>query len=229
MKNSQSRSILIIAAHPDDEVLGVGGAILKHIAEGDTVDILILGDGELSRDSGTEDSVKERANQAIQVGKKLGVARVYLEKLPDNQFDSLPLLSIVKVVEKYIEKARPTIVYTHHWADLNVDHKLTLQAVLTACRPQPGFCVKKILAFETPSSTEWEKKRGDSVFTPIEYHNITDYIERKIEVLKQYEAEMRSWPHPRSFEGVRTLAKYRGMEVGYEYAEAFEVVRDLHD
>lgn len=226
---SKGNTILVAVAHPDDELLGVGGTILKHAKEGDVVSVLILGDGELARETGTEKSVKERADQAMQAGKKLGVANVFLEKLPDNQFDSLPLLSIVKIVEKYVNKVQPSIMYTHHWADLNVDHKLTFQAVLTACRPQPGFCVKKILAFETPSSTEWEKKRGDTVFTPTEYNNITDYIEKKIDALKMYEKEMRGYPHPRSFEGMRVLAKYRGMSAGYEYAEAFEIVRNLRD
>ncbi len=220
---------MVIVAHPDDEILGIGGTILKHVAEKDEVSALILGDGELSRSTATSTDTKRREKQAEQVSKKLGFKNLFLEKLPDNQFDSIPLLSIAKIVEKYINKIRPDIIYTHHGGDLNIDHKLTFQAVLTACRPQPGFFVKKIFTFETPSSTEWENKNSGKTFMPNFYNNITSFIDRKIEALKIYRNEMRSYPHPRSYEGIRILAKYRGMNVGYECAEAFEIIRELND
>jgi LmbE family N-acetylglucosaminyl deacetylase len=219
--------IMVIAAHPDDELLGVAGTLLKHKERGDDVSILILGDGEISRDENPQ--VEKRESNAQKMGQKLGVKNLFLEKFLDNQFDSSPLLDIVKVVGKHVDQVKPTIIYTHHPYDLNVDHRLTAQAVLCHCRPMPGLSVKKIATFETVSTTEWQVKRGETAFCPNEYQNITKYIDGKIELLKIYDDEMRPYPHPRSFEGIRVLAQMRGIEVGYEYAEAFEIIRVLHD
>src|SRR3989344_3338736 len=156
--------ILVVAAHPDDEILGVGGTILKHVKNGDQVSILVLGDGESSREAKVD--IEKRENQAKRVIQALGAKEMILKKLPDNQFDSLPLLEIIKEVEAVIRQVKPEIIYTHCPTDLNVDHRLTFQAVLTACRPQPGFGVKKILAFETLSSTEWQIKDQSHLFLP---------------------------------------------------------------
>jgi len=225
MKNN----ILIIAAHPDDEILGVGGTILKHIKNGDQVSILILGDGESSREGATVANIKKRKKQIERVAKMLKVANILIDELPDNQFDSLSLLKIAKKVEAIINKIRPNIVYTHHAYDLNIDHRLTFQAVLTACRPQPDFFVKKILTFEILSSTEWQMKDGNNMFCPNEYNNVENFMDKKIEVLQIYKDELRESSHPRSIEGVKILAQYRGMEVGYKYAEAFQIIRNLND
>lgn len=219
MKNK----ILIIAAHPDDEVLGVGGTILKHCKNGDEVNILILSDGESSRDNGSD--VAKREKQCQEVAEKLGAEKVYFKKFPDNSFDSIPLLEITKEVEMIIGQLKPDTIYTHHAHDLNIDHRLTFQAVLTACRPQPNFFVKKILTFEVLSSTEWQLKDGNNAFCPNEYNNIEDFIDRKIEALQIYKDELRKYPHPRSTEGVKILAQFRGLEVGLSFAEAFQIIR----
>ncbi|HCM37627.1 TPA: GlcNAc-PI de-N-acetylase [Patescibacteria group bacterium] len=223
MKNK----VMVVAAHPDDEVLGAGGIMLKHVADRDFLYILILGDGESARDD--QGSIQKRAKQAQQVAKKIGAKELILEKLPDNKFDSLPLLTITKVVERTIFKIKPNLVYTHFASDLNIDHRLTFQAVLTACRPQPGFFVKKIVSFEVLSSTEWQHKSPQTMFSPTEYINISQYIEKKVKLMKIYKDELRSFPHPRSAEGIKTLAHYRGMEVGFQNAEAFQVVRNIKD
>jgi len=217
----------VVAAHPDDEILGVGGTILKHVKNGDQVSILVLGDGESSREAKVD--IEKRENQAKRVIQALGAKEMILKKLPDNQFDSLPLLEIIKEVEAVIRQVKPEIIYTHCPTDLNVDHRLTFQAVLTACRPQPGFGVKKILAFETLSSTEWQIKDQSHLFLPTEYHDIAEFIDQKVEILKIYQDELRDYPHPRSVEGVKILAQYRGIEVGYHYAEAFQIIRSLND
>lgn len=226
---AHNKKIMVIVAHPDDEVLGIGGTILKHVAKKDEVSALILGDGELSRGSATPTDVIKREKQAKEISKKLGFKNLFLEKLPDNQFDSISLLSITKIVEKYIDKIKPDIIYMHHGGDLNIDHRITFQAVLTACRPQPGFFVKRILTFETPSSTEWSTEGIGKIFVPNFYNDISDFIDKKIEVLKIYKDEMKTFPHPRSYEGATILAKFRGMTVGYKYAEAFEIIRELND
>lgn len=220
--------VLIIAAHPDDEILGVGGTILKHVKAGDQVSILLLGDGVTSRGDNAV-GIKERANQAEQAAKILGAREVILENLPDNKFDSVPLLEITKIVERAIFKIKPNIIYTHFGEDLNIDHRLTFEAVITACRPQPKFFVKKILAFEVLSSTEWQVKKNNKLFCPNKYHNIEEFIDKKIKAMAVYHDELKVYPHPRSKEGIRILAQYRGLEVGYNYAEAFEIVRQLTD
>jgi N-acetylglucosamine malate deacetylase 1 len=222
MKNK----ILIVVAHPDDEVLGMGGTILK-LSEENEINILFLSSGEGSRDS--EPREKERLEQTREVAKKLGINKVFFENLPDNQFDSVSLLSIVKKVEDVINDLKPNIVYTHHSKDLNIDHRITFQAVLTACRPQPNFFVKKILAFETLSSTEWQQKNSENIFCPNEYVDISETIDEKIEIMNIYKNEIHDFPHPRSEKGIRVLSEYRGMEVGYKNAEAFQMIRNLND
>lgn len=223
MKNN----ILIVAAHPDDEVLGVGGTLIKHIKNGDQASVLVLSDGETSKD--TKIDIQKRQNQAKKVSKLFGLSELIMKKLPDQKFDTIPLLDINKQIEEVVKKIKPDIVYTHCPTDLNLDHQITCQSVMTACRPQPGFSVKKILAFETLSSTEWQIKDKANIFCPTEYVDITNFIDKKIEILKEYPDELRDFPHPRSIKGVEILAKYRGMEVGYNYAEAFQIIRLLND
>ncbi len=221
------QKILVVAAHPDDEILGAGGTILKHAADGDEVNILILGDGESSRVSGV--NIARREKQAKRAAKELGVKRLILEKFPDNQFDSVPLLEVIKKIEKALEEIRPAVVYTHCLYDLNIDHQVTFRATLTACRPKPNSFIKKILSFEIPSSTEWQIKDTSHAFCPTEYVNITEFINRKMEILKIYKHELNPYPHPRSVKSVRLLAQYRGTQVVCQYAEAFQIIRCLQD
>lgn len=223
MKN---KKILVIAAHPDDEVLGMGGTLAK-LFSNNRLDILLLSDGEKSREIRLD--VLKRQQQAQTVAKKLEVDNLWLENLPDNQFDTWPLLKIVKVIEKYLLKTKPEIVYTHHQFDLNIDHQITFKAVLTACRPQPNYMVKKIISFEVLSATEWQSKDNNQVFLPNLYINIVKTVDKKVELMKIYKDELRQWPHPRSLKGIKTLAEYRGMEIGVKFAEAFKIVRQLNE
>lgn len=225
--NTMKKTVLVVAAHPDDEILGVGGTILKHVEKGDAVHVLLLGDGETSRDVTAD--VAQREQAALEAGRRLGTFQTIFKRLPDNQFDSIPLLTIIKEISKILEEIKPEIVYTHYPFDLNVDHRLTAEAVMTACRPQPGFCVKKIWAFETLSSTEWQHRAGGTVFAPTVYVDISSVIEKKLHGLESYSQELRDYPHPRSLEGVKILSQFRGLEVGFAHAEAFQVLRELHD
>ncbi|MEK7194237.1 MAG: PIG-L family deacetylase [Patescibacteria group bacterium] len=220
---NKTNKVLVVVAHPDDELLGLAGTLCKHRDAGDNVSILILANGEDSRDTGA--NAKKRLGQAGRVAKKLK-AKLYLENLPDNQFDSVPLLKIAKLVEKVIFKVKPSIVYTHHPQDLNIDHQKACEAVMTACRPMPGVHVRKIFGFETLSSTEWQIKDFRQ-FAPNHYVDIHKYLKEKRSLLKHYHDEMRNYPHSRSYEGVEILAKYRGLEVGLKSAEAFEVLRSI--
>ncbi|MFH1890124.1 MAG: PIG-L family deacetylase [Candidatus Kuenenbacteria bacterium] len=222
-----SKKILVVTAHPDDELLGVGATILKHIDKGDEINILILSDGETSKDS--HQDIEGRASQAKQVADFLGVKELFLKQLPDQKFDTVPLLEINKIIEGVVKQVEPHIVYTHAPNDLNLDHQITCKSVLIACRPQPGFSVKKILAFETLSSTEWQVKDSANGFYPTHYENIDKYINKKIKALELYKGELKKYPHPRSSEGIRILAQYRGLEVGYNFAEVFQIIRHLND
>jgi N-acetylglucosamine malate deacetylase 1 len=222
-----NNKVLVVAAHPDDEVLGAGGAIINHVRDGDEVAILTMSDGETARSSGAD--VRKRQLQCQQVAKFLGCQRLILNHLPDQRFDTVPFLDITQKIEKIIyDDVRPDIVYTHCPYDLNMDHRIIYQAVLTACRPGPSLCVKKLLSFETLSSTEWQMKDQANAFSPTYYTDITEHIYGKIEAMNLYRDEIRKYPHPRSAEGILTLAKYRGMQVGFKYSEAFQAIRILN-
>lgn len=219
-----NNKILVIAAHPDDEVLGCAGSIAKHIANKDEVILLIMSQGESSR-AKTDQNKSQRLLSIKSVAKILKISSYFIEDLPDNKLDTIPMLSIVKKIEGYLKKIKPSIVYTHFYNDLNIDHQIVSKATLTACRPQPGSSVKEILLFEVMSSTDWNVK--DPLFTPNVYIDITNFWDLKLRALKVYEKEMRKYPHSRSYEHLSALAKYRGGSVGYNYAEAFQLVRLL--
>jgi len=212
----------VVVAHPDDELLGVGGTLLRHRDSGDKIFILILANGEDSRGQKISNPAK-RLNYAKKVALKLG-ATLYMESFPDNAFDSVPLLEIAKKVEDVLFTIRPDIIYTHHGGDLNIDHRLTFEAVLTATRPILEKKVEAILSFETLSSTEWQVKDSKQ-FSPNYYIDISKYISKKKALLSIYKDELRDYPHSRSLEGVEVLAKYRGLESGMKSAEAFCIIR----
>jgi len=219
-----NKTILVIAAHSDDEALGCSGVIARHVAEGDNVHLLFMTDGVSSR-SGSGDG-DNRLISAQDASNILRVSSFTNLNFPDNQMDSIPLLNIVKEVENKISELQPEVIYTHHNADLNVDHQITHKAVVIACRPQPGFCVKEIYAFEVLSSTEWNTSGAESFF-PNVYIDIADYIDIKKQVLEIYSEEMRQPPHTRSIDNVIRLAELRGSSVGVSYAEAFSLIRIL--
>jgi LmbE family N-acetylglucosaminyl deacetylase len=223
--------VLVVAAHPDDEVLGLGGTLARHVASGDEVHILILADGETARaESGnTPDfaaEIEARMQAAREAARVIGANDPYFAGCPDNRMDELPLLDIIKCVEDRVTTLVPTIVYTHHAGDLNIDHRLTRQAVATACRPLPRAPVRAIYAFETVSSTEWAEP-GASPFIPNRFVDIEPYLEIKRRALNAYRREMRPFPHARSHERVEALARDRGASVGLSAAEAFMVVREI--
>ena len=223
-------NVLVIAGHPDDEILGCGGTILKHTKAGDRVNILIIAEGLTSRkEQRNRENLLEKFsslhNAATNASKLLGVNKIELLDFPDNRLDSIELIEIVKVIEKRIDLFKPEIIYTHHHGDLNIDHQIINKAVITACRPLPLSYIKKILTFEVPSSTEWQKNIQSNVFIPNWFVNIEDELSMKLNALKEYKDEMREWPHPRSLRHVEISAFYRGAQVGIKAAEAFSLIR----
>lgn len=228
-KIKENKTILVIAAHPDDEVLGCGGTIARLIKEGFEVYTLILGEGITSRDDmrdrkRREEEITELKGEAKEANKILGVKEVFFYDFPDNRFDTVPFLDIVKVVEKVKNSINPEIIFTHYEMDLNVDHQITYRAVITGTRPLKEESVKEIYSFEIPSSTEW---RYPLNFSPDVFFDISTTIDIKIRALEKYKTELKKYPHPRSLEGVKLIAKNWGIKVGLEYAEAFKVVRIL--
>ena len=224
--------ILVVAAHPDDELLGVGGTVAKNVAEGNEVYAFILGEGQTSR--GMERAtvsrrvVEELYGNTLESARIIGYEDVYFGNLPDNRFDQMDLLDVVKLVEQKINEIGPEIVYTHYSGDLNIDHEITARAVLTATRPMEKCPVKEIYAFETLSSTEWNFDCSSyKGFMPNTYVDISDFYDKKEEAMKCYVSELCEWPHPRSLEGLDSLSKYRGMTVGMNRAEAFMLIRKL--
>ncbi len=223
---------LIIAAHPDDEVLGCGGSIAKWTANGDKVNILIAAEGITSRDNNRnigkrKNALSDLRSSSQKAAKILGANSVSIFDFPDNRMDSIDLLDVVKKIGHHIEKLRPQIIVTHHAGDLNIDHQIIHKAVITFCRPQPSFYVKKILTFEIPSSTEWQSPQNNTPFIPNWFEDITITLDKKIKALNAYKSEMRNWPHSRSVESIKYLSKWRGASVGLEAAESFMLVRNI--
>lgn len=223
------KRILIVAAHPDDEVLGCGGTVARLVREGYEAHTLILGEGITARDlkrdrSGREREIRALKEEVRRANNILGVKEVFFYDFPDNRFDTVALLDVIKAVEEVTRKIKPEIIFTHHAHDLNVDHRVTYQAVVTATRPLPNETVKVIYSFEVISSTEYTYP---AQFSPNVFFDISSTMKTKIKSLAQYKTEIRSYPHPRSLEGIELNAKLWGMKVGAGYAEAFQIVREL--
>lgn len=225
-----THSILILAAHPDDEALGCGGTIAKLADEGATVHVAFLADGVLSRageQTAQQLELTSRRAAAQKACEILGVKSVSFGDFPDNRMDTIPLLDITKAVEALISKHQPEMVFTHHAGDVNIDHRRLHEAVVTACRPQRSHPVKTLLCFEVPSSTEWQLPGSAPAFTPNWFVDISATLVRKLTALEAYAEELRAWPHPRSRKGVEHLAHWRGATVGVDAAEAFILGRQL--
>lgn len=224
------KNVLVVAAHPDDELLGCGGTVARHVAEGDDVSVLIMAEGATAREEKRPETSRE-AEALFEVSKAVaelqGIRPPTLGRLHDNRMDTYPFLDLVKVVERVARDCSPEIVYTHCGGDLNIDHQLTHRAVLTALRPLPGATTAAIYSFETLSSTEWLPHEQLPPFHPNHFVEISPFLDRKVEALRLYESEMRPHPHPRSEEAVRSLAALRGSAVGVAAAEAFQVVRQI--
>ena len=223
-----TKTVLVLAAHPDDEALGCGGAIARWSDEGRDVHLAFLADGIGARNpdtAGTDDALNDRRAAARSAAEILGASSIQFDDLPDNQLDSVPLLQVTQRVEALIEKICPDRVVTHHIGDLNIDHRRVHQAVLTACRPQPEHPVRELLFFEVASSTEWQVPGSGTPFQPNIFVDISSTLARKLAALRAYERELRAWPHSRSIEAIEHLARWRGASVGVDAAEAFVLGR----
>lgn len=217
--------VLCVAAHPDDECIAAGATLAKHAHNGDAVMVIVMADGVTSRDSIPKQTL-DRRRQCVKALGILSITQYAFGDWPDNRLDTVPILSLAKDIEQAIAQFKPSIVYTHHGADLNIDHQRVAEATLIACRPQPGSTVKRVLHMECASSTEWQPiwRRH---FEPNYFSDIDGYLSIKLQAFGCYHEEVRDWPHPRSIEGIVSLAKWRGASVGLSSAEAFMCCRDI--
>ena len=234
LESFRNKKILLVVAHPDDELLGVGATMNRLIQEYScTVKVIILGEGITSRSDKREPEQwtaelqkhKENIKKAQQA---IGYQELAVCDFPDNRFDSVDLLDIVKVIEKEKQLFQPEIIFTHHGGDLNIDHQRTCEAVITACRPMEQELVSTIICFETPSGTEWRSSADPKHFIPNIFIEISEKnLEAKIKGMESYEFEKRQYPHPRSPEALKIVAQRWGIVVGKDYAEAFMLIRTV--
>tara|TARA_B110000046_G_scaffold29575_1_gene31119 strand:- start:4126 stop:4836 length:711 start_codon:yes stop_codon:yes gene_type:complete len=235
LESLRNKRILIVVAHPDDELLGLGATMHRLINDcGVKTHVVILGEGLTSR-SLTRNS-KEWTEQLLihktnikSAQNEIGYHTLNTYNFPDNRFDSVDLLDIIKVVENEKKSFIPDVIFTHHGGDLNIDHQRTFEAVVTASRPMDNETVKAIITFETPSGTEWRSNTDPRHFLPNLYISVSPKnIEAKIRGMEKYKFETRNFPHPRSPEALRILAQRWGITVGVNYAEAFSIVRIIN-
>jgi LmbE family N-acetylglucosaminyl deacetylase len=216
-------NVLVVAAHPDDEILGLGGTVASHAARGDRVRLAVMCEGITSRYKPEWDAeVRKQAKEAARI---LGVTDLVLGNLPDQRLETLPLSDVVKEVVSLITEWQPEVIYTHFSGDINRDHRILTEAVLVAARPYSAPSVKEILMFETPSSTEWSSPALTASFQPNVYVDISEFVEQKIKAFSCYSAEIRQRPHPRSPEALADRARYWGSVINRRGAEAFMLVR----
>ncbi len=224
-------NVLVIAAHPDDEALGCGGTVARLAAEGAAVSVLILATGLTSRADfdpvRDADRLRVHRERAQRAGALLGAREVNFGGFPDQRMDTVPLLEITQTIEREIARVRPETVFTQHGGDLNMDHAITFRATLTATRPMAGGGVKRVYAYEIPSSTEWAFQQFAPHFVPQVFFDISATLETKIAAMQVYESETRAFPHPRAPESLRAIAARWGSAVGVRAAEAFCVVREI--
>ena len=232
MLNFPGRKIMLVVAHPDDELLGVGATMHKLIHEFDVrVHVVILGEGITSRAEQRDTELwkkelEKHKSNIKEAQSKIGYQSVSIYEFPDNRFDSVELLDIIKVIEKEKNNFEPEIIFTHHGGDLNIDHQRTFEAVMTACRPMEHENVKALFTFETPSGTEWRASSDPKHFIPNVFFEISEAeVNAKIEAMECYEFEKRKYPHPRSPEALKILAQRWGVTIGKSYAEAFCLIR----
>tara|TARA_Y100001968_G_C19149918_1_gene615672 strand:+ start:79 stop:783 length:705 start_codon:yes stop_codon:yes gene_type:complete len=226
------KKILIIAAHPDDEVLGCGGFLAKYKSLINST-ILFAGEGSSCRyqlnknKERVKEDIKIREKSAKSAAKYFGINKIIFNDLPCGRFDTIPIIDINKMIEKYINEIKPDIIFVHDPGDVNNDHKIVYRSTIMATRPNSTCKVNTIITYEVPSSTECSFETKDT-FSPNIFIELTkDHINNKWMALNEYMTEVSEFPFPRSEEGLVTFAKYRGMQVGYEYAEAFKLIRTI--
>jgi LmbE family N-acetylglucosaminyl deacetylase len=217
--------VLVFAAHPDDEVLGMGGTIAVHTDRGDDVRIVVVTDGSSTQYPDDAETRARKEQEALAAAAELGVTDYVHLDLPDMRLDTLPHVEVNGVVEQHVLEVSPDVVYTPH-PDVNRDHRVLFDSVAVATRPTPGHPVSRVLTYAPTSSTEWTPAPLNW-FVPNWFADVTTTLERKVASFAHYETERREYPHPRSERAIRAAAAFYGASCGCEYAEPFVLVRGL--
>ena len=225
--DSETRKVLILAAHPDDEVLGCGGTIYNLTSQKVKVSICFFSNGVSSKKKKKKNEIDLRKKAAEKAAKILKVSSLEFYDFPDNSFDKVNILKIAKIIENKISLFMPDTIFTHFGNDLNIDHQKINQATLAATRPQKNQIVKKLFFYEVPSSSEWNFNKNKKQFNPNWFVDISSSLKNKIKALKVYRSEMKKYPHPRSYKAIEALSRWRGSTAGYKAAEAFILARKI--
>lgn len=217
--------VVVVAAHPDDEVLGAGGTLARHVRAGDEVHAVVLAEGATSRyEDGMVSALAGASKRAADV---LGLASLHACGLPDQRLDAVPLIELTQLLEGVLAALRPDVVYTHFPGDVNLDHGAVARAAWTACRPYVFPALRRFAVFETPSSTEWAWPLDGDAFRPDLYVDVSTTLEVKLAAFACYESELRPYPHPRSWRALSERAAYWGSRVGRRAVEPFHVLREV--
>ncbi len=214
--------VLVISPHPDDETLGAGGTLLRHIACGDEVYWCVV--THAFADS-TEAYCQERLLMIEKVSQAYGFAKYLLLGFPAAALDTVPMRCIIDALSKVIQEVKPVIVYSVGDSDVNTDHDIVYRALMVATKPVYTPFIQEILLYEVPSSTNWAFPDKSVRFQPNTFVDISKFVERKITIMRYYGEEIKTFPHARSEEGVTALAIFRGVQVGITKAEGFRLIR----
>jgi LmbE family N-acetylglucosaminyl deacetylase len=217
--------VLIIAPHPDDEILGCGGTIAKHVSGGDKVYLCIV--TKAYPPEWAEQEIQERREEVLRVNKIIGVKKTDFLDFPTVKLDTIPQKELADSISRVVNEIKPEVVYIPHRGDANKDHRLVFEAAMVVTRPKPTLGIRKVLCYEVLSETEWAAPFVDSAFVPNVFVNISETLETKLKAMSEYKSELKEFPHPRSLEAISVLAKMRGATVGVEAAEAFVLVREI--
>lgn len=235
LESLRNKKIMIVVAHPDDELLGLGATMNRLIKEENiNTHVVILGEGITSRSDSRDPEKWEKEllvhrKNIKQAQESIGYHNVSIHDFPDNRFDTVALLDIIKVIETEKSNFQPDVIFTHHGGDVNIDHQRTFEAVITSCRPMENEKVLNIITFETPSGTEWRASSDPKHFIPNLFFSVNkENLESKIKGMESYEFEKRNYPHPRSPEALKIQAQRWGISIGKQYAEAFQVIRSIN-
>ncbi|MDD5306768.1 MAG: PIG-L family deacetylase [Deltaproteobacteria bacterium] len=218
---TNARKVLVVSAHPDDETIGAGGTILRHVALGDTVSWCVVTKGYTPKWS--EEMLEAASRQVDEVASLYGFASVHRLGLPTVRLNTVPHMELCDKLKNVVDIVKPLVLYIPPASDLNQDHRLVHEAALVAARPLPGCSVQRILSYEISTTSRY----GFGVFVPTVYVDISEYLEKKMGIMAVYNTELKEWPHPRSIEGLSVIAKERGLAVGVDAAECFDLVREI--
>lgn len=217
--------VLVIAPHPDDEVLGCGGTIARHVSAGDKVYLCVI--TRAYTPEWPEDEIKRRREEVLRVNKILGITRTHFLDFPTVKLDTVPHKDLDEAITRVVNEVQPEVVYIPHREAVNIDHRLVFDAALVAVRPIPGSPIRKVLSYETLSETEWVAPFMKNAFSPNLYIDISETLEVKLKAMSEYKLELKEFPHPRSLEAISALARIRGSNIGVIAAEAFMLIREI--